>query len=59
VSTPVTWREVEGGVEIDDFRLDNVRERFARLGDLWAPMSDRVHRFDLEPLLGARAPVRS
>jgi bifunctional non-homologous end joining protein LigD len=57
VSTPVTWREVEGGVEIDDFRLDNVRERFARLGDLWAPMSDRVHRFDLEPLLGARAPV--
>ena len=24
VSTPVTWEEVEGGVEIEDFRLDNV-----------------------------------
>jgi bifunctional non-homologous end joining protein LigD len=57
VSTPVTWREVEHGVEIDDFRLDNVRERFARLGDLWAPMSDREHRFDLTPLLDMRAPV--
>jgi bifunctional non-homologous end joining protein LigD len=57
VSTPVTWHEVEDGVEIDDFRLDNVRERFARLGDRWAPMSDREHRFDLTPLLDMRAPV--
>ncbi len=57
VSTPVTWREVEAGVEIDDFRLDNVRERFATLGDLWAPMSDRAHRFDLTPLLDMKAPA--
>ncbi len=27
VSTPVTWDEIEAGIEIADFRLDNVRER--------------------------------
>jgi bifunctional non-homologous end joining protein LigD len=52
VSTPVTWEEVEGGVEIDDFRLDNVRERFARVGDLWAAMKARRGRFELRSLLG-------
>lgn len=50
VSTPVTWREVEGGVRIEDFRLDNVRERFARLGDLWASLLAPAGRFDLEKL---------
>jgi bifunctional non-homologous end joining protein LigD len=55
VSTPVTWDEVERGVELDDFRLDNVRERFAHVGDLWAPMKDVRDRFDLRPLLGAKA----
>jgi len=38
VSTPVTWEEIESGIAIDDFRLDNVRQRFARTGDLWAPL---------------------
>jgi bifunctional non-homologous end joining protein LigD len=50
VSTPVTWREVEHGVAIEDFRLDNVRERFARLGDLWAPLLASSGRFDLATL---------
>ena len=27
VSTPVTWKEVEKGVEIEDWRMDNVRTR--------------------------------
>jgi bifunctional non-homologous end joining protein LigD len=54
VSTPVTWDEVEAGCEIEDFRLDNVRERFARVGDLWAPMKAERGRFDLRPLLTAR-----
>src|ERR1051325_8526314 len=27
VSTPLAWKEVEAGVRIEDFRLDNVRER--------------------------------
>ena len=37
VSTPLTWDEVfEGGFEPQDFRIDNVWERFARVGDLFA-----------------------
>ena len=55
VSTPVTWDEVEAGIELDDFRLDNVRERLARVGDLWAPMSAKRGRFDLRALLGRTA----
>ncbi|HEY4441197.1 MAG TPA: non-homologous end-joining DNA ligase [Candidatus Elarobacter sp.] len=47
VSTPVTWDEVEAGIEIEDFRLDNVRERFVRVGDLWAPMQAKTARVDL------------
>ncbi len=38
VSTPVTWREIEKGVRIEDFRIDNVRERIAEVGDLWKPL---------------------
>ena len=51
VSTPVTWAEVEKGIEIDDFRLDNVRERFAKTGDLWAPLLAKNKRVDLAPYL--------
>jgi bifunctional non-homologous end joining protein LigD len=38
VSTPVTWDEVASGVRIEDFRLDNVRARIAKVGDLWKPL---------------------
>ena len=39
VSTPLTWDEVAaGGFEPQDFRIDNVWERFARVGDLFAGM---------------------
>src|SRR5207249_6479261 len=48
VSTPVTWEEVEKGIRLDDFRLDNVRERVARLGDLWKPMLAKRARVKLE-----------
>lgn len=47
VSTPVTWREVAAGVRIDDFRLDNVRQRIAKRGDLWKPLLSRRGRFPL------------
>jgi bifunctional non-homologous end joining protein LigD len=36
VSTPLSWDEVfAGGFEPQDFRIDNVWERFARVGDLF------------------------
>jgi bifunctional non-homologous end joining protein LigD len=48
VSAPVTWEEVERGVSIDDFRLDNMPERVARVGDLFQPMLDRKRRVKLD-----------
>jgi bifunctional non-homologous end joining protein LigD len=56
VSTPVAWDEVAAGIEIDDFRLDNVRERFARVGDLWTPMKATTGRLDLRRLLPESTP---
>jgi bifunctional non-homologous end joining protein LigD len=38
VSTPVTWEEVEAGVTPQDFRIDNVWERWASVGDLFRPV---------------------
>jgi bifunctional non-homologous end joining protein LigD len=51
VSTPVGWDEIEAGIEIDDFRLDNVRERLRRTGDLWAPLLAKSKRVKLERFL--------
>ncbi|MDQ6827289.1 MAG: non-homologous end-joining DNA ligase [Gemmatimonadota bacterium] len=51
VSTPVTWDEIEGGIAIEDFRIDNVPARLAKLGDLWAPVMAKKGRFDLEKIL--------
>jgi bifunctional non-homologous end joining protein LigD len=50
VSTPVTWEEVERGVKIEDFRIDNVVARVKKLGDLWAPVLGKK-RFDLYSIL--------
>ena len=58
ISTPVSWREVEKGVSIDDFRLDNVRQRFAKVGDLWKPMLQSRGRVNLERLFGSEAGKR-
>jgi bifunctional non-homologous end joining protein LigD len=51
VSTPVTWTEVKRGIEIEDFRIDNVRNRFAKLGDLWKPLLMSRGRADLATFL--------
>ena len=51
VSTPVTWEEIERGVRIEDFRLDNVAARIRERGDLWAPMTAAKGRFRLEQFL--------
>jgi bifunctional non-homologous end joining protein LigD len=47
VSTPVTWEEIERGVRIDDFRIDNVRARIEEVGDLWQPLLAKRGRVDL------------
>lgn len=51
VSTPLTWKEVEAGVRMEDFRLQNVPERIRVLGDLWSPMLAKRGRLRLEPFL--------
>lgn len=51
VSTPVKWSEVEKGISIDDFRMDNVPARLRRLGDLWKPLLAKRGRFKLEAYL--------
>jgi len=56
VSTPVTWDEVAHEIAIDDFRLDNVRERITRTGDLWAPLLATRGRVALDPFLAAAPP---
>ena len=56
VSTPVTWPEIERGLAIEDFRIDNVPARVAKLGDLYAPLVARQNRFRLDTL--AQAPAR-
>ncbi len=48
VSAPITWDEVPS-VEVADFDIWTVRERFARLGDVHVEIDDVHH--DLTPLL--------
>jgi bifunctional non-homologous end joining protein LigD len=48
VSTPVTWKELERGVAIEDFRMDNVPARLLKLGDLWEPLLKKAGRVRLE-----------
>jgi bifunctional non-homologous end joining protein LigD len=58
VSTPLTWSEVAAGVRIEDFRLDNVRDRIARVGDLWKPLMTAKGRTDLGKCLSRPAARR-
>ena len=48
VSTPVTWKELEKGVRLEDFRIDNVRRRITKLGDLWKPLLSAKERTNLD-----------
>lgn len=51
VSAPVTWEEIRAGLAIDDFRLDNMLDRIAKVGDLWSPVSAATGRVDLSKFL--------
>ena len=50
VSTPISWKELQQGVRIEDFRLDNVPQRINKVGDLWAPLLADKGRAKLESL---------
>jgi len=53
VSMPVDWKEIEAGVEIEDFTLANARQRIKKRGDLWEPLRPGAKgRFDLRRLIG-------
>ena len=51
VSTPLLWEEVDTGVTPQDFRIDNVWERFGKLGDLFEGV--RTSPQELGPALEA------
>src|SRR5216684_4433617 len=51
VSTPVTWKEIEKGVRIEDFTVANVPARVAKLGDLWKPLLVQRGRFNLSQFI--------
>ena len=53
VSTPLTWTEVAGGARIEDYRIDNIRARLAKLGDLWKPLLQQRGRTNLSRFMGA------
>jgi len=51
VSAPVDWSEVENGIEIADFRLDNMAARIREKGDLFRPLLLQKGRVRLEKFL--------
>src|SRR5436190_1234524 len=53
VSMPVTWKEIERGIRIEDFTMLNVPARVAKLGDLWKPLLEKQGRFNLAEIMGS------
>jgi bifunctional non-homologous end joining protein LigD len=51
VSTPVTWKEVERGIRMEDFTMRNVPQRLKKIGDLWKPLLEKTGRVRLENFL--------
>ncbi len=51
VSAPVAWEEVERGIKIEDFRLDNMIQRLNRTGDLFRPLLLQKNRVNLSRFL--------
>jgi bifunctional non-homologous end joining protein LigD len=35
VSTPLTWKEIDGGIDARDFTIRTAPARFRAVGDLW------------------------
>lgn len=58
VSTPVTWEEIEAGVEPEDFTLSTIGDRLAKVGDLWAPVRDPQNGLRLQEGLARLAALQ-
>jgi bifunctional non-homologous end joining protein LigD len=60
VSTPLRWSEVQRGLSPAQFTIRNAPDRFARLGDLFAPVLTLRQRLEvaLDKLQSAMAPTR-
>jgi bifunctional non-homologous end joining protein LigD len=51
VSAPVGWDEIERGIRMEDFRLDNMAARVNSVGDLFRPLLLQKGRVNLERML--------
>jgi bifunctional non-homologous end joining protein LigD len=51
VSMPVTWREVERGITIEQFHLKNAPARIKKVGDLWKPLLEKKGRVKLTDVM--------
>jgi bifunctional non-homologous end joining protein LigD len=51
VSTPVTWKEIESGIRMDDFTMRTAPPRLKKLGDLWEPLLKSTGRVRLDKFL--------
>ena len=51
VSAPVTWKDVERGVRLEDFTLLNMPKRLKKVGDLWKPLLAKSGRVRLDRYL--------
>lgn len=47
VSTPLLWEEIEtGGLKPGDYNINTVRDRFSRLGDVFAGVLEKRQKID-------------
>jgi len=53
VSMPVTWKEVERGITIQQFHLRNAVARIRKCGDLWKPLLEKRGKFDLSKVMSS------
>ncbi|HEX8522633.1 MAG TPA: non-homologous end-joining DNA ligase [Tepidisphaeraceae bacterium] len=51
VSMPVTWKEIERGITIEQFNLRNAVKRIGKCGDLFKPLLEKRGRVDLVKLM--------
>ncbi len=50
VSAPVTWEEIEAGIDLPDLTMDTVPARVTKYGDLFKPLLQKRGRCRLEEL---------